>query len=208
MPETSNNSRHVELSWAGRVRTGNKQSFDYMKDTEVTCRFKETLLREGIYKEITKTKWPLTRIVGMVLRPGGLVDFTLKTKDLALSFAKALNELELIRTATAHADTVVEVRIDFIPPGFPSEPITNYLEQNHGELLATLIRISDTGRFNIQTGTRVFKLQREKLEENPIPSYLFFGKYKFRVRYQGQKTTCGYCAKEDHTERECQKKQI
>ena len=204
MPETSNNSRHVELSWAGRVRTGNKQSFDFMKDTEVICRFKEPLLREAIYKEVLKTKWPLTRIVGMVLRPGGLVDFTLKSKDLALSFAKALNELESIKTATAHADTVVEVRIDFIPPGFPSEPITNYLEQNHGELLATPIRISD--RFNIQTGTRVFKLEREKLEENPIPSYLFFGKYKFRVRYQGQKTTCGYCAEEDHTERECQKK--
>ena len=204
MPETSNNSRHVELSWAGRVRTGNKQSFDYMKDTEVICRFKEPLLREAIYKEILKTKWPLTRIVGMVLRPGGLVDFTLKSKELALSFAKALNELESIKTATAHADTVVEVRIDFIPPGFPSKPITNYLEQNHGELLATPIRISD--RFNIQTGTRVFKLEREKLEENPIPSYLFFGKYKFRVRYQGQKTTCGYCAEEDHTERECQKK--
>ena len=144
------------------------------------------------------------RIVRMALRPGGLVDFTLKTKDLALSFAKALNDLESIRTAAAHADTVVEVRIDFIPPGFPSEPITNYLKQNHGDLLANPIRISD--RFNIQTGTRVFKLQREKLEENPIPSYLFFGKYKFRVRYQGQKTTCGYCAEEDHTERECQKK--
>ena len=62
-----------------------------MKDTEVACRFKELLLREGIYKKITKKKWPLTRIVGMVLRPGGLVDFTLKTTDLALSFAKALN---------------------------------------------------------------------------------------------------------------------
>ena len=123
MPETSNNSRHVELSWAGRVRTGNKQSFDYMKDAEVTCRFKELLLREAIYKEIIKTKWPLTRIVGMVLRPGGLVDFTLKTKDLALNFAKALNELESIRTATAHADIVVEVRIDFIPPGFPQNPL-------------------------------------------------------------------------------------
>ena len=44
------------------------------------------------------------------------------------------------------------------------------------------------------------------MEENRIPSYLFFGKYKFRVRYQGQKTTCGYCVEEDHTERECQKR--
>ena len=162
------NSRHVELSWAVRVRTGNRQSFDYMKDTEVTCRFKEPLFRESIYKEITKTKLPLTRIVGMVLRPGGLVDFTLKTKDLALSFAKALNDLESIRTATAHADTVVKIRSDFIPPSFPSDPIINYLEQNHGELLANPIRVLE--RFNIQTGSRVFKLQREKLEKTSYPA--------------------------------------
>ena len=197
-------SRNVELTWAGRIRTGNRQAFEYAQDNEVICRFKEPLLREQVYKEVIKTKWPLTRIVGMVIRPGGLVDFTLKSKDMALNFAKALNEVDSIRSATAHADTVVEVRVDFIPPGFPTDPIKNYLEQNHGELLGTPIRISD--RFNIQTGTRVFKLEREKLEENPIPSYLFFGKYKFRVRYQGQKTTCGYCAENDHIERDCQKK--
>ena len=197
------NSRFVELSWAGRVRTGNRQSIDCVKENEVVCRFKEVLSRENIYKEIAKTKWLFTRIVGLVLRPGGLVDFTLRSKDMALSFAKALNDLDSVRSATAHADTVVEVRIDFIPPGFPTDPITAYLEQNHGELLGTPIHISD--RFNIQTGTRAFKLERKKLEENPIPSYLYFGQYKFRVRYQGQKTTCGYCAENDHIERDCQK---
>ena len=113
------NSRFVELSWAGRVRTGNRQSIDCVKDNEVVCRFKEVLSRENIYKEIAKTKWLFTRIAGLVLRPGGLVDFTLRSKDMALSFAKALNDLDSVRSATAHADTVVEVRIDFIPPGFP-----------------------------------------------------------------------------------------
>ena len=150
----SSNSRFVELSWAGRVRTCNRQSFDYVEDNEVVCRFKEALSRENIYKEIAKTKWLFTRIVGLVLRPGGLVNFTLRSKDTALNFAKALNDLDSARSATAHADTVVEARIDFIPPSFPTDPITAYLEQNHGELSGTPIRISD--RFNIQTGTRVF----------------------------------------------------
>ena len=130
-------ARTVELSWAGGVRTGNKKSFDYVKDLEVICRFKEVLTREGIYKKIQKTNWPLQQILGMVLRPGGLVDFTLRSKDAALKFAKTLSELDSIKTATAHADTVVEVRIDFIPPVFPSEPITEYLKQNHGEVLNT-----------------------------------------------------------------------
>ena len=46
----------------------------------------------------------------------------------------------------------------------------------------------------------------QQIEENLIPSYLYFGKYKFRVRYQGRKTTRGYCAEDDHVERDCQKK--
>ena len=204
MQVNENVARTVELSWAGRVRTGNKKSFDYVKDLEVICRFKEVLTREGIYKEIQKTKWPLQQILGMVLRPGGLVDFTLRSKDAALKFAKTLRELDSIKIATAHADTVVEIRIDFIPPGFPSEPITEYLMQNHGEVLNTPIRISD--RYNIQTGTRVFKMDRENLEKNPIPSYLFFGKYKFRTRYEGQHTICGYCVESDHIERDCPRK--
>ena len=139
----------------------------------------------------------------MVLRPGGLADFTLKSKESTLQFAQTLNTLESIRSATAYADGVVEVRIDFIPQGFPSEPILAYLEQNHGEIVGTPIRIAD--RFNIQAGTRVFKMIKENLETNPT-SYLYFGKYKFRMRYAGQQTTCGYCAEKDHLERDCKKK--
>ena len=74
--------RTVELSWAGRVRTENEKVFDNAKDYEVICRFKEVLSREGIYKEVQKVNWPFTKIVGIVLRLVGLVDFTLKSKEL------------------------------------------------------------------------------------------------------------------------------
>ena len=75
----------------------------------------------------------------MVLRPGGLADFTLKSKESVLQFAQTLNTLDSIRSTTAYADRVVEIRIEFIPPGFPSEPISAYLEQNHGEIIGTPI---------------------------------------------------------------------
>ena len=197
-------ARTVELSWAGRVRTGNKNVFEYEKDYEVICRFKEILSREGIYKELQKANWPFTKIVGMVLRPWRASRLYTEIERFSPQVCKNIKRMESVKTATAHADTVVEVRIDFIPPGFPSEPILEYLTHNHGEILETPIRISD--RYNIQTGTRIFKMDREKLEQNQIPSYLYFGKYKFRTRYQGQHTTCGYYAETDHIERECPKK--
>ena len=53
-------SRNVQKSWAGCVKTGNKRVFDYTKDFEVVCRFKETPTREGVYKEIEKVKWPFS----------------------------------------------------------------------------------------------------------------------------------------------------
>ena len=194
-----NSNRQEPISLTGRVRTGNKQAFEYVKDFEVSCRFNENLFRENIYKEIEKTKRSLSRVVGMVLRPGDLVDFTLRSKESPVNFAQQLKNLDSIKSATAYADIVVEVRIDFIPPGFPSDPISSYLHQNHGEIIGTSIRITD--RFNIQTRTRVFKMTKEDLEENPIISFFFiFGKYKFRVRYTGQKTTCGYCTEQDHLE--------
>ena len=92
MQETSKNA---QLSWAGCVRTGNRKVFDYVKDFEVVCRFKGTLTRESIYKEIEKTKWSLTDFVGMVLLPGGLVEFNLKCKESALKFAKSLSNCNL-----------------------------------------------------------------------------------------------------------------
>ena len=41
----------------------------------------------------------------------------------------------------------------------------------------------------------------------PFLVIYFLAKYKFRVRYTGQKTTCGYRAENDHLERNCTKKQ-
>ena len=49
-------------------------------------------------------------------------------------------------------------------------------------------------------------MERKNLDNNPIPSYLYFGQQKFCVRYQGQNTTCGYCAEDDQIERNCLKK--
>ena len=49
-------------------------------------------------------------------------------------------------------------------------------------------------------------MERKSLETNPILSYLYFRQHKFHVCYQGQSTTCGNCAEDDHIERNCPKK--
>ena len=87
-----NSFRQVPLIWAGRVRTGNKQTFDYAKDYKVTCRFNYPLTREKIYKEIEKAKWPLSRVVGMVLRPGSLVKLHAKIERISFDLCSRVKQ--------------------------------------------------------------------------------------------------------------------
>ena len=115
------------------------------------------------------------------MRPGSLVDFTLRTKENEIKMVECFRKSHIVRNVVAHADSVTEVKIDIIPPRFPSDPISEYLSRKHRKILQTPVRISN--RFNIQTGTRVFKWERKSVETNPIPSFLYLGKYKFRVRY-------------------------
>ena len=59
------------------------------------------------------------------MRPGNLVDFTLKTKDNAVKMVESLRKSDMVHDVVAHANSVTEVRIDFILPRFPSDPILN-----------------------------------------------------------------------------------
>ena len=196
---------HVaQPTWAGRVRNGIKNSFEYNKDTEVTCKLINGKDRSDIYKLLQEIQFGHTNFEGIVTRPGQLVDFTLKNKITALKFANMLKENPKVKDVLAHVDNIRDVRLSYVPPNFPEQPIIDYMTLNHGQIEKTY-RLKDI--YGIQTGTRVYKLQRRDLEVKPIPSYLYFGKYKFAVKYEGQDNTCAYCAENGHTEKQCPQKQ-
>ena len=50
-----------------------------------------------------------------------------KVERFRFDLCSGAKNLDSIRSASAYADRVVEVRIDFISPGFPTEPISAYL---------------------------------------------------------------------------------
>ena len=91
-------------------------------------------------------------------RPGQLVDFTLKNKITALKFANMLKENSKVKDVLAHADNMRDVRLSYVPPNFPEQPIIDYMTLNHGQIEKTY-RLKDI--YGIQTGTRVYKLKEE-----------------------------------------------
>ena len=115
-----------------------------------------------------------------------------------------LKENSKVKDVLAHADSMRDVRVGYVPPNFPEQPILDYITLNHGQIEKTY-RLKDV--YGVQTRTRIYKLLRKYLETKPIPSCLYFGKCKFSVKYEGQDNTCPYCAEIGHTERECPQKQ-
>ena len=197
------NEQHAQLSWAGRVRSGIRNPFEYNKDCEVTCKLVNVKDRSDIFNLLQEVRFGAANFEGIVLRSGHLVDFTLKNKSYALKLAKLLKENDKVQEVIAYAESNVDVRILHVPPRFPETPLFDYIQLNHGQIIKTF-RQKD--RYNLETGVRIFKLERKNLENNPIPSFLFFGKYKFLVKYEGQKQTCGFCAKSGHNEKDCERK--
>ena len=117
--------------------------------------------------------------------------------------AKQLKEHPKGKHALPLADSTRDVRINYAPPHFPDQSIIDYILLNHG-LIEKSYRMKNICR--IHTRTRIYKLLRKNLETKPKPSYLYFGKYNFSVKYEGQDHTCAYCVETGHAEKDCPKK--
>ena len=103
----------------GRVRSGMKSSFEYNKESKVTCKFIYGKDRSDIYNLLQEIQFAPTNFERIVTRPGQLVDFTLKNRNAALKFAKMLKENSKAKDVLAHADSIRDVTVSCVPPNFP-----------------------------------------------------------------------------------------
>ena len=74
----SMSKQHVSLSWAGRVKNGMKNVFEYNKNYKVTCEFVNAKDRTEIFNFLYEIRFGPANLEGIVLRSGQLVDFTVK----------------------------------------------------------------------------------------------------------------------------------
>ena len=87
-----------------------------------------------------------------------------------------------VQEVIAYAESNVDVRIAHIPTLFPETPLEDYIQLNHGQIIKTFWQ---RDRLDLETGVRIYILEQKDLDRNPVTSYLYFGKYKFPVSYEG-----------------------
>jgi len=49
-------------------------------------------------------------------------------------------------------------------------------------------------------------MNKNRVEQNPIPSYLKIDSHEIYVTYEGQNATCKYCGRTGHKQYECEQR--
>ena len=78
-------ANRAELFYASRVRNGVRKPCEYNKEKEVSCQIINISKRDDVYSLLEQIQFGYNNIEGLVTRPGRFIDFTLKTKQHALT---------------------------------------------------------------------------------------------------------------------------
>ncbi|CAK8687256.1 unnamed protein product [Clavelina lepadiformis] len=58
-------------------------------------------------------------------------------------------------------------------------------------------------KYGIKDRRRIYKVNKKTMERHQHPSYLYLGKLRCAVSYNGQISTCSYCTEQGHKFKEC-----
>ena len=139
----------------------------------------------------------------IVIKPAQLLDFAIKNKSTALKLTRILKENCKVKDVFAYACCTRKMGIDHVPHHFLKHLIFDYIFNNNGEIVKLY---QQTDRYGILTGVRIHKMQKKDLLTSPLSNYLYFRKYKFYANWEDEESTCAFCAKVEHNEKNCDKK--
>ena len=60
----------------------------------------------------------------------------------------------------------------------------------------------------LKSGIRILTMNKNELETNSLPSYIFIDGFELYVTYKGQTVTCRFCGETGHVQMNCEKRML
>ncbi|XP_076807489.1 uncharacterized protein LOC143450717 [Clavelina lepadiformis] len=192
------------LTYADRVKRqwNNDVAEEYSNHCEVTIQLTNDSKREDIYKMLKESMISFDYIEGIIQRPGNMVNITLDRKNNAIRLADILRKRPEVNYAIAHGDDRIDLTIRWVPIRYPQRHLDEILKQFEIQGPARL----GVDNYGIRDGRRIYKVNKKTMERHQLPSYLYLGKIRCAVSYNGQIQTCSYCTEQGHKFKECPKR--
>ena len=192
------------LTYAERLKRqwNNDVAADYCDHREVTIQLFNDIKRDDIYKLLNEIKMPIQYIEGIIQKPGNTVNITVDRKNNAIKLADLLRKRPDVKSAIAHGDERVELTIRWVPIHYPQKHIDAILAKFEIQGPVHL----GVDKYGTKDGRRIYRVNKETMKRHQLPSYLYLGKIRCAVSYNGQIQTCSYCTEQGHKFKECPKR--
>ncbi|CAK8684296.1 unnamed protein product [Clavelina lepadiformis] len=196
MAETLTYAERVKRQWKYDVAA------DYCNHREVTIQLVNDSKREEIYRLLKEVKIPIQYIEGIIQKPGNTVNITVDKRNSAIKLADLLRKRPEVKSAIAHGDERIDLTIRWVPIHYPQKHLDEILAdyEIHGPVQL------GSDKYGIKDGRRIYRVNKETMERNQLPSYLYLGKIRCAVSYNGQIQTCSFCTEQGHKFRDCPKR--
>ena len=88
------------------------------------------------------------------------------------------------------------------------KPMSNDItRQSIASVFGKVVKITEKKKHKdgLLSGIRILSMKKDKLDSNPLPSYIKIDGFELYVTYQGQEITCKYCGDTWHLQVHCKK---
>ena len=123
------------------------------------------------------------------------IDITCKNRKILLELYEQLKSNDSVYEVQLYESDNVNVILGWVPISLPNETIQQSIEEVFGKV----IKISEKKyKDGLKSGIRIITMNKNELETNPLPSYIFIDGFELYVNYKGQTVTCRFCGETGH----------
>ena len=114
------------------------------------------------------------------------IDITCRTRQDVLELYEKLREVDNVYYVRLYESDHVNVLLGWVPIPLPNEQIKQSIEAAFGKVIQVIKKRHKDG---LQSGIRILSMNKDELDVNPIPSYIFIDGFILYVTYPLSRST-------------------
>ena len=166
---------------------------------------KANLKRHEVIDLLKEMKFECEKLEGVGEMKHKKIDITCKNRKYLLELYEQLKSNDSVYEVQLYESDNVNVILGWVPIPLPNETIQQSIEEVFGKV----IKISEKKyKDGLKSGIRILTMNKNELETNPLPSYIFIDGFELYVTYKGQTVTCRFCGETGHVQMNCEKRML
>ena len=171
-------------AFAERIKSSLKQNLK--RPNCLSLKTKLNLRRHEVIELMKKIKFGTRKLVGVAEMKSRSIDITCRTRQDVLELYEKLREVDNVYHVRLYESDHINVLLGWVSIPLPNERFKQSIEATYGKVAKLIEKRHKDG---LRSGIRILSMNKDELDVNPIPSYIFIDGFELFVTYSGQQVT-------------------